>query len=111
MGAEQLFDVLLISSSEYRIDGAFRYAGDELPKAGELIRVRDESGTERDARVRRVSPEDAFAIHATDVTPLPAERWVAPRERSRRRSGQEAERVLNARRGWLTRRRRRESPA
>ena len=112
MGAERSFGVLLISSSEYRIDGAFRYAGAELPKAGDVIRVQDEvAGTEREARVRRVSPEDDLAIHATDVTPLPPERWIAPRERVRRRSHDEAERVLNARRGWLNRRRRRDAEA
>jgi hypothetical protein len=110
MTTESSFDVLLISASEYRIDGAFRYVGDELPHAGEVITVVDEvAGSEREARVRRVSPAEPFAIHATDVTPLSPERWVAPHERSRRGSREETERALNARRGWLNRRRRRDS--
>ena len=106
--AQPSFDVLLVSPSEYRIDGAFRYEGTELPQAGELITVVDElAGTEREALVRRVSHDAQFAIHATDLTPLPPERWVAPHERSRRHSQDGAQGVFNARRGWLNRRRRR----
>jgi hypothetical protein len=85
MSAERSFGVLLVSMSEYRIDGVFRYTGDELPRTGDLITVvDDQAGRTREARVRRVSPEDALAIHATDMTAIPPERWVAPRERVRR---------------------------
>jgi hypothetical protein len=109
MSAERSFGVLLVSMSEYRIDGVFRYTGDELPRTGDLITVvDDQAGRTREARVRRVSPEDALAIHATDMTAIPPERWVAPHERVRR-GWQEAERVSDARRGWLLRRRRRRS--
>jgi hypothetical protein len=105
---EESYAVLLISASEYRIDGAFHYAGGGLPETGEVITVVDDrAGTEREARVRRVSPEEPFAIHAIDVTPVAPERRVAPRERSRRHSQEEAQRVFNARRGWLNRQRRR----
>jgi hypothetical protein len=108
MRAERSYDVLLISPSEYRIDGAFRYASDEPPTAGAVIKVVDEArGEEREARVRHVNLEAPFPIHATDLTPLPQERWVAPRERHRRQSRDNATRILNARRGWLNRRRRR----
>jgi hypothetical protein len=103
----QSFDVLLISPSEYRIDGAFRYTGSDLPEAGELITVVDDVGMERQALVRRVSRGETFAIHATELTAPPPERRVAPRERHRRGSDENARRVLNARRGWLGRRRRR----
>jgi hypothetical protein len=68
---EQSYAVLLISASEYRIDGAFRYGGGALPEAGAVITVVDDlARTEREARVRRVTPEESFAIHAIDVTPL-----------------------------------------
>ena len=108
MHAERSYEVLLISPSEYRIDGAFRYTSGELPTAGAVIMVLDETrGQEREARVRHVDLEAPFPIHATDLTPLPQERRVAPRERHRRQSKDEATRILNARRGWLDRRRRR----
>jgi hypothetical protein len=108
MSGARSFDVLLISASEYRIDGTFRYTATELPDAGDLIMVADEiGGPPREARVRRVDPEQAFPIHATDATPLAPERWVAPHEQTRRRSYAEARRVLNGRRGWLSRERRR----
>jgi hypothetical protein len=106
MGA-QSFDVLLISPSEYRIDGAFRYTGPDLPDAGELITVVDDVGMERQALVRRVSRGETFAIHATELTRPAPERRIAPRERRRRGSDENAQRLLNARRGWLGRRRRR----
>lgn len=107
MATNASFDVLLISASEYRIDGAFRYVGDRLPQLGDLITIVDDaSETEREACVRRVDPDGRFAIHATDMTPLAPERRTAPPERSRR-SRQEAQRLLNAQRGWLHRRRRR----
>jgi hypothetical protein len=106
MRGERSYDVLLISLSEYRIDGAFRYTSGEVPKAGAVIKIVDETrGQEREARVRRVNLEASFPIHATDLTPLPPERWVAPRERQRRQSKDEAKRILDARRGWLNRRR------
>jgi len=109
VSAERSFDVLLISASEYRIDGAFRYTAPELPAAGDVISVADENGgAAREARVRRVNPEETFPIHATDATPLPPERRVAPHERTRRRSHEESARLLNARRGWLNRHRRRQ---
>jgi hypothetical protein len=107
MSTQQTFDVLLISPSEYRIDGAFRYTGASLPETGELITVVDHVGVEREARVRRVSPGATFAIHATELTTPPPERQVAPRERHRRGSDGDAQRMLNGRRGWIGRHRRR----
>ena len=102
MSEQTPFAVLLVSASEYRIDGEFRYTGDKLPEASALITVTDDhGGPERQARVRRVNPDERFPIHATDVTPLSPERSVGPRERSRRRSQEGAAHVLNARRGWL----------
>jgi hypothetical protein len=107
MSKKQSFGVLLTSRSAYRIDGAFRYAAAVLPQEGEVITIVDEiAGTEREARVHRVRPESPLEIHATDVTPSPPDRQVAPRERARRGSPEEAQRVFNARRGWLSRQRR-----
>lgn len=107
MSAQRPFEVLLISASEYRIDGAFHYTGPELPDTGELITVVDDDGLERQALVRRVSQGERFAIHATELAAPPPERRVGPRERRRRGSDEDAERGLNARRGWLGRQRRR----
>jgi hypothetical protein len=107
MSAELSFGVLLISPAEYRVDGAFRYSG-ELPEAGDLITVLDRlGGPERAARVRRVDPEEQFPIHATELTSPPLDSRVGPRERSRRTGNADRARVLNGRRGWLSRRRRR----
>jgi hypothetical protein len=107
MSTRRPFEVLLISPSEYRIDGAFRYTAAKLPDPGELITVVDDDGLERQALVRRVRQGETFAIHATELATLSPERRVGPRERRRRGSDQDAERVVNARRGWLGRHRRR----
>jgi hypothetical protein len=102
------FAVLLVSASEYRIDGSFRYTADELPKVGDLITVEDElGGSGRHARVRRVSPDERYPIHATDATELSPERSVGPGERSRRESKKASARSLAARSEWLRRRRHR----
>jgi hypothetical protein len=102
------FAVLLVSQSEYRIDGDFRYAGATLPKIGDRITVEEvNESVERHARVRRVNAEEAFPIHATDETSVSPEWTVGPRERSRRRSEEVTARALNGRRGWLRRQRRR----
>lgn len=102
----QSFAVLLVSTSAYRIDGAFRYEADELPGIGEFIAVQDElGGPQRTGLVQSVNPGYRFPIHAIEaVTPLP-ERSIGGRELSRRQSV--PERALNGRRGWLTRQRRR----
>ena len=110
MTAQQSFDVLLISPSEYRVDGAFRYTGPKLPDPGELITVVDDAGIEHAARVRRVSPDESFAIHGTELAAPPPERLVAPHERHRRGWQDGAQGVANARRGWLGRQRRRRAP-
>jgi hypothetical protein len=100
------FPVLLVSTSAYRIDGAFQYAADELPGTGEFIAVQDElGGPQRTGLVQGVNPGYRFPIHAIEaVTPLP-EHSIGARELSRRESV--LDRALNGRRGWLTRQRRR----
>ena len=100
------FAVLLVSTSAYRIDGAFRYEADELPGIGDFIAVQDElGGPQRTGLVQSVNPGYRFPIHAIEaVMPLP-ERSIGVRELSRRKSV--PERALNGRRGWLTRQRRR----
>jgi hypothetical protein len=100
------FAVLLVSTSAYRIDGAFRYEADELPGIGEFIAVQNElGGPQRTGLVQSVNPGYRFPIHAIEaVTPLP-EHSIGVRELSRRQSVRE--RALNGRRGWLTRQRRR----
>jgi hypothetical protein len=100
------FDVLLVSAAEYRIDGIFRYVAEQLPEPGDLITVVDAlDGRERQARVRRVSPDDAYSIYAVDAAEHAREWSLGPRERSRR--AETATDRANARRGWLRRRRRR----
>jgi hypothetical protein len=100
------FPVLLVSTSAYRLDGAFRYEADELPRIGELIAMQDElGGPQRTGLVQSVNPGYRFPIHAIEATtPLP-ERSMGARERLRRESVRG--RALNGRRGWLTRQRRR----
>jgi hypothetical protein len=100
------FAVLLVSTSAYRIDGAFRYEADELPGIGEFIAMQDElGGRQRTGLVQSVNPGYRFPIHAIEATaPLP-ERSRGARERLRRESVPEC--ALNGRRGWLTRQRRR----
>jgi hypothetical protein len=44
MSEPRSFAVLLVSQSEYRVDGAFRYAGSKLPKVGDRITVEGGSG-------------------------------------------------------------------
>jgi hypothetical protein len=66
------FAVLLVSTSAYRIEGAFRYEGDELPGIGEFIAMQDvrrtatnRVGPERQLRLSLSHPrhrsDDAFA--------------------------------------------------
>jgi hypothetical protein len=101
--------VLLVSAAEYRIDGAFRFSATALPEPGDVITVEDElGGPARQARVRRVSLDEAFPIVATEASATSPE-WttIGPRERSRRRSSDAAARGAAGRRGWLTRQRRR----
>jgi hypothetical protein len=100
------FAVLLVSTSAYRIDGAFRYEADELPGIGEFIAMQDElGGRQRTGLVQSVNPGYRFPIQAIEaVTPLP-ERSIGAHERLRRDSL--GTRALNGRRGWLTRQRRR----
>jgi hypothetical protein len=100
------FAVLLVSTSAYRIDGAFRYHADELPGIGDFIEVQNElGGPQRTGLVQSVNPGYRFPIHVIEATtPLP-ERSIGALERSRRASV--PERALNGRRGWLTRQRRR----
>jgi hypothetical protein len=106
MSEPRSFAVLLVSQSEYRVDGEFRYAGSELPEVGDRITVEDAAaGVERQARVRRISADGAFPIHATEETR--SEEWtVGPHELSRRGSEKATAHALNGRRGWLRRRRR-----
>jgi hypothetical protein len=100
------FAVLLVSTSAYRIDGAFRYEADELPGIGEFIAVQDEvGGPQRTGLVQSVNPGYRFPIHAIEATtPLP-ERSIGALERLRREESVRG-RALNGRRGWLTRQRR-----
>jgi hypothetical protein len=108
MSEQRSFAVLLVSASEYRIDGAFQYTAEELPRVGDLITVTDElGGSEREARVRRVGSDGQYPIHATDATELSPEWSLGPRERSRRRSADDS--AQSARGAWLRRRRRRDS--
>lgn len=106
MSEQESFAVLLVSTSAYRIDGAFRYEAAELPGIGELITVQDElRGPQRTGLVQSVNPGYRFPIHAIEATtPLP-ERSPGAGERLRRESI--PQRALNGRRGWLRRRRRR----
>jgi hypothetical protein len=100
------FAVLLVSTSAYRIDGAFRYEAHELPEIGELIAMHDElGGPQRTGLVQSVNPGYRFPIHAIQATaPLP-ERSIRAREQLRRESVRE--RGHKGRRGWLRRQRRR----
>jgi hypothetical protein len=100
------FAVLLVSTSAYRIDGAFRYEADGLPGIGEFIAVQDElGGPRRTGLVQSVNPGYRFPIHAIEATTALPERSLGALERSRRESV--PARAVNGRRGWLTRRRRR----
>ena len=100
------FAVLLVSTSAYRLDGAFRYEADDLPGIGELIAVHDETGgPQRAGLVQSVNPGYRFPIHAIEATTPSPERSIAAYEQLRRESVRG--RARNGRRGWLTRQRRR----